>query len=56
VITALPEFLDLFEIYKDIIYGLVLVLILLFLPEGLPIGLVERIKTIANSTHKKNNA
>jgi len=42
IITILPEFLELFETYKDIIHGLVLVLILLFIPEGLLIAPLEK--------------
>ncbi|MCP4756075.1 MAG: branched-chain amino acid ABC transporter permease [Proteobacteria bacterium] len=45
IITILPEFLDIFETYKDVIHGLILVLVLLFLPQGLVTGLVETIKT-----------
>ncbi len=44
VIMILPEFLEIFETYKDIIHGLILVLILLFIPEGLLIALLDRIK------------
>jgi branched-chain amino acid transport system permease protein len=45
LITLLPEWIAVFENYKDIIHGLVLVLILLFLPQGLITGLYEKIRT-----------
>ena len=44
LMTVLPEWLDIFETYKDIIYGGILVLVLMFLPQGLVTGLVENIK------------
>ncbi len=44
IITILPEFLEIFESYKDIIHGLILVIILLFVPEGLLIAPLERVK------------
>lgn len=44
IITILPEFLEVLETYKDIIHGLVLVLILLFIPEGLLIAPLEKIR------------
>ena len=34
-ITLLPHLLDFLETYKDIIHGVILVVILLFLPQGL---------------------
>jgi branched-chain amino acid transport system permease protein len=44
LITILPHLLDFFETYMDIIHGLILVLILLFLPQGFVTGLVDLIK------------
>ena len=41
LLTWLPEFIDVFETYKDIIHGLILVVVLLFLPKGLVTGLVD---------------
>jgi branched-chain amino acid transport system permease protein len=41
LLTWLPEFIDVFESYKDIIHGLILVLVLLFLPKGLVTGLID---------------
>ncbi|MDX1606317.1 MAG: branched-chain amino acid ABC transporter permease [Candidatus Competibacterales bacterium] len=41
LLTWLPEFVDLFETYKEIIHGLILVLVLVFLPRGLVTGLVD---------------
>ncbi len=43
-LTVLPNLLDFFETYADIIHGLILVVILLFLPEGLVTGLVDHLK------------
>ncbi len=45
LLTILPEFLDIFETYKDIIHGLILVLILLFLPQGFVTGILDIIRT-----------
>jgi branched-chain amino acid transport system permease protein len=45
LITLLPEWIAVFENYRDIIHGLILVLILLFLPQGLITGLYEKIRT-----------
>lgn len=44
LITILPHLLDFFETYMDIIHGLILVVILLFLPQGFVTGLVDLIK------------
>jgi branched-chain amino acid transport system permease protein len=44
-ITLLPEWIEALETYKDIIHGLILVVILLFLPQGLVTGLVDVVKT-----------
>jgi branched-chain amino acid transport system permease protein len=44
LITILPHFLEFFETYMDIIHGLILVVILLFLPQGFVSGLVDLIK------------
>ena len=41
VITLLPEWIENLEAFKDIAYGLILVLILLFLAQGLVTGLVD---------------
>ncbi|MCX5890728.1 MAG: branched-chain amino acid ABC transporter permease [Deltaproteobacteria bacterium] len=40
-ITVLPNLLDFFETYSDIIHGVILVVILLFLPQGLVTGLAD---------------
>lgn len=42
-ITLLPEWLDLFETYKDFLHGGILVFVLMFLPQGLITGLVETV-------------
>ncbi|PNU19152.1 branched-chain amino acid ABC transporter permease [Geothermobacter hydrogeniphilus] len=44
LLTLLPEWIDVFENYKDLVHGLVLVLILMFLPRGLMTGLYEMIR------------
>lgn len=45
LITLLPEWIEALETFKDIIHGLILVLILLFLPQGLVTGIVEAVRT-----------
>ena len=44
VITLLPEALSVFEDFDTIVYGLILMLILIFLPEGLTRGVIDRVK------------
>jgi branched-chain amino acid transport system permease protein len=41
-LTTLPNVLHFFDEYKDIFYGLILVLILIFLPEGVVVALREK--------------
>ncbi len=43
-ITLLPQFLGFLETYTDIIHGVILVVILLFLPQGFVTGLVDIIR------------
>ena len=45
LITLLPEWMDLFETYKDFVHGGILVLVLMFLPQGLVTGLIDIFKT-----------
>ncbi len=45
LITLLPHLLDFFETYTDIIHGVILVVILLFLPQGFVSGLVDLVRT-----------
>jgi len=45
LITLLPEWIEALQNYKDIIEGLILVLILLFMPQGLVTGVVEMVRT-----------
>ena len=45
LITLLPEWIAALENYKDIVHGLILVLILLFMPRGLVTGLVDMVRT-----------
>lgn len=44
LITLLPEWMDLFEMYKDFVHGGILVLVLMFLPQGLVSGIVDIVK------------
>lgn len=44
-LTSLPNVLHAFDEYKDIFYGLILVVILLFVPEGLIVGVAQRWRT-----------
>ncbi len=41
LITLLPEWIEALDAYKDVIHGLILVLILLFLPQGLVTGIAD---------------
>ncbi len=43
-ITILPHLLDFFETYADLIQGVILVVILLFLPQGLVTGLLDYLR------------
>ncbi len=45
LITLLPEWIEALDRYKDIIHGLILVLILLFLPQGLVTGISDAIRS-----------
>ncbi|MDY0190014.1 MAG: branched-chain amino acid ABC transporter permease [Desulfuromonas sp.] len=45
LITLLPEWMDIFEAYKDFVHGGILVLVLMFLPQGLVSGLMDMYKT-----------
>ncbi|WP_319522264.1 branched-chain amino acid ABC transporter permease [uncultured Desulfosarcina sp.] len=45
LITLLPEWIESLENFKDIIHGLILVIILLFLPQGLVTGIVDAVRT-----------
>ena len=44
LITMLPEWMDIFETYKDFVHGGILVLVLMFLPQGLVSGLIDMIR------------
>jgi branched-chain amino acid transport system permease protein len=44
LVTLLPEWIEVFDTYKDLIHGLILVLILMFLPQGLITGLADLAK------------
>lgn len=45
LITLLPEWIEALDTYKDIVHGLILVVILLFLPQGFVTGLADMVKT-----------
>ncbi len=55
LITLLPEWIDLFETYKDFVHGGILVLVLLFLPQGLVSGLVDLIR-VRIALRRRNHA
>ncbi|MBB1094421.1 branched-chain amino acid ABC transporter permease [Rhodopseudomonas palustris] len=44
LLTVLPEVIGVFETYKDFVYGGILVLVLMFLPQGLVTGLIDMVK------------
>jgi branched-chain amino acid transport system permease protein len=45
LITLLPAWIEALDAYKDIVHGLILVLILLFLPQGFVSGLADIVRT-----------
>ncbi|PLX83901.1 MAG: branched-chain amino acid ABC transporter permease [Desulfuromonas sp.] len=55
-ITMLPEWMDVFENYKDFVHGGILVFVLMFLPQGLVTGLLEQIKIKMALTRRKDAA
>jgi len=55
LITMLPEWVDFFETYKDFVHGGILVLVLIFLPQGLVAGLVDMVR-IKLALHRQKNA
>ncbi|MEJ2154325.1 MAG: branched-chain amino acid ABC transporter permease [Desulfobacteraceae bacterium] len=44
LITLLPEWIEALDTYKDVVHGLILVLILLFLPQGLVTGIAAAVR------------
>jgi len=44
LITLLPEWIGIFETYKDFVHGGILVAVLMFLPQGLVSGLIDMVK------------
>jgi branched-chain amino acid transport system permease protein len=56
LITMLPEWMDMFETYKDFVHGGILVLVLMFLPQGLVTGLIDIIKIKLALRRAKNAA
>ena len=56
VLTLLPEWLHVFSDYEMVVYGLILVLIMIFLPQGLTRGLLdlyERSRLIGSGTGRE---
>lgn len=53
LISMLPEWMDLFQTYKDFVHGAILVLVLMFLPQGLVTGLIDnaRIRLALRKRH-----
>lgn len=43
-LTMMPEWVDFFDTYKDFVHGGILVLVLMFLPQGLITGLTDTIR------------
>lgn len=43
-LTLLPHWIEFFDTYKDLIHGGILVLVLMFLPQGLTTGLMDKIR------------
>lgn len=56
LMTMMPEWMDIFETYKDFVHGGILVLVLMFLPQGLVTGLVEMVKIRWARRRQKNAA
>lgn len=56
LITVLPEWVDLFETYKDFVHGTILVLVLMFLPQGLVSGLYDMIRIRVALARRKRAA
>ena len=56
LLTMLPEWVDLFETYKDFVHGGILVLVLMFLPQGLVTGLIETARIKLTLRRHKNAA
>lgn len=44
LITMLPEWIEALDNYKDVIHGLILVVILIYLPQGLVTGIADRVR------------
>ncbi|PLX76457.1 MAG: branched-chain amino acid ABC transporter permease, partial [Desulfuromonas sp.] len=56
LITMLPEWVDIFETYKDFVHGGILILVLMFLPQGLITGLVETVRVRLALRRRKDAA
>ena len=43
-LTLMPEWVEFFDTYKDFVHGGILVLVLMFLPQGLITGLTDMVR------------
>ncbi len=50
VLTLLPEFLHVFADYEIVVYGLVLIVVMVFLPEGLTRGILDAYERARHTT------
>ncbi|MEE4315303.1 MAG: branched-chain amino acid ABC transporter permease [Desulfofustis sp.] len=56
LITLLPEWVDVFATYKDFVHGGILVLVLMFLPQGLVTGIVDLVRVKIALRRRKHAA
>ncbi len=56
LITLLPEWVDVFDTYKDFVHGGILVLVLMFLPQGLVTGIVDLVRVKIALRRRKHAA
>ncbi|BCR04954.1 branched-chain amino acid ABC transporter permease [Desulfuromonas versatilis] len=56
LLTMLPEWIDIFETYKDFVHGGILVLVLMFLPQGLVTGVADQLRLRLALRRGKNAA
>ena len=53
-LTSLPNILSSFDEYKDIFYGLILVVILILTPEGLIPGILQKLNIYRKNRRQRN--
>jgi branched-chain amino acid transport system permease protein len=51
-LTSLPEFLVVFENYETSVFGLILILVMIFMPRGLLRGLEDLVKKLIGMLRK----